>query len=135
MKPAILFLLLIVYGCSSKNSPPLNKILANGCFWDIIDNDSQGSTINSCYQFKSNGSCYIFLYEFRSHKMTDSVYKYYIDDVIVPETWETNGDTALNARGFDYKVVKYTRDSIYLQTIRHRSIVLVRNCKTIYPKE
>jgi hypothetical protein len=75
---------------------------------------------------------------FRQGKRTDTI-RLYIDDnddVIRPNIWNAEGDSILNVRGYKMKVLRYTKDSIFLNFSNHEDlIILIRNCNPIMKKK
>ena len=97
-----LLFIVIIYGFFSCNDPKptLSKLLASKCFWDITGDNRVIGGLNSCYQFLPNGKCYFYYYNFYNKKLTDSVFQYDDDDVVVPDLWSTIGDSILVAREY-----------------------------------
>ncbi len=122
------FLILFVISCQTKK-PNLRSILASPCYWDI-SGAQHTNTVNSCYKFNENGTCYFFYYNFLNKKKTDSVYRYDDDDVIVSDTWSIERDSIVTARSIEYIVSEYNEDTIYTKPGPNGVIALIRNCRT-----
>ncbi len=125
----IMLLFIVAFtGCIQKKSN-LEKNLTN-CFWDML-NKKQTNAPNSGYKFKKNGECSRFYYVFKDGKRADTVVLFNDDHVIVPHIWYVEGDTILNIRSFDLRIIRYNDDSIYLQRANKDTIILIKNCKTV----
>ncbi len=126
-------ILILLLSCQVQKSPSLKSILADQCFWDIVDDNQVRVGVNSGYRFLSNGNCFFYYYKFSRRKRTDSVYRYETTDVLFPNIWTSTDDTLLNIRGFEFRIISLTADSI--SVINKRSgdkLLLHKNCKTIY---
>jgi hypothetical protein len=128
------FATLYLVSCKSSHTPTLANILKSNCFWDITGDNEVIGGLNSCYRFLPNGQCYFYYYNFRNRKLTDSVVRYETDDVIVPTTWSSLGDTLLLARGTHYKVLAIAEDSVTVQGFLSDTLVFRKNCHTVLGK-
>lgn len=124
----LLFVPLCLISGKGTQKPKLEHILKSNCFWDRTGDNQVIGGLNSCYRFLPDGQCYFYYYNFRNRKLTDSVYRYETDDVILPTTWSTMGDTVLIARGTHYKVIAVTKDSVTIEAFMHDTMVFRKNC-------
>jgi hypothetical protein len=121
---------IFLLSCNPYKSPELKEVLKGDCFWDRTGDKEVNSGRNSCYKFSSEGRCFFYYYNFYNHKRTDSVFLYDDGDVIVPDTWTTQGDTSLIIRGIQYNVLDVTMDSVLLVITKTKdTIILRKNCK------
>jgi len=120
--------------CKASHSPTLNDILKSTFFWDRTGENRVIGGLNSCYRFLSDGQCYFYYYNFQNGTLTDSVFRYEADDVIVPTTWSTVGDTLLIARGTHYNVLVLANDSIIVKGYLNDTMVFRKNCHTVLDK-
>jgi hypothetical protein len=127
---AVLFLI----SCKHNDDHTLESILKSNCFWDRTCENQVIGGLNSCYRFLPDGQCYFYYYHFRNRKLTDSVYRYETDDVIVPTTWSVSGDTLLIARETHYKVLAIEKDSITVEGYMNDTMVFRKNCHTVLGK-
>ena len=127
--------ILLLSSCRNHNSKSsLKKVLSSHCYWDILDR-RYSDVANTCYQFKENGVCLYFNYNFFARKRTDSVYLYDDDDDIRPNTWLIEGDSVFIARNTRCPVIKYTTDSIYVKWPQNPdTMILIKNCRTVREK-
>ncbi|SHE77572.1 hypothetical protein [Flavisolibacter ginsengisoli] len=130
LTPVIVFLI----SCNDYRHPTLEDVLKSNCFWDITGDNQVIGGLNSCYRFLPDGQCYFYYYNFRNRKLTDSVFRYETDDVIVPTTWSTVGDTLLIARGTHYKVLTVAKDSVTVEGYLNDTMVFRKNCHTVLDK-
>lgn len=128
------FVVLYLISCSGAHTPTLEDILKSNCFWDRTGDNQVIGGLNSCYRFLPDGQCYFYYYNFRNRKLTDSVVRYETDDVIVPTTWSTIGDTVLIARGTHYKVFAVTKGSVIVEGYMNDTMIFRKNCHTILEK-
>ena len=128
----LLLALGILFFCSCKNTPEenLSDIIKSDCFWDITEDNQVIGGLNSCYKFLPNGECFLYNYKFYNRKITDSVYRYETDDVIVPTSWSVQGDTLLIARAVHYKVLAFAKSSISVEGFNNDTLVFRKNCST-----
>lgn len=126
--------ILFLISCKSRDAPSLESTLKSNCFWDITGDNQVIGGLNSCYRFLPNGECYFYYYNFRNRKLTDTVFRYETDDVIVPTTWSTVGDTLIIARGTHYKVLEVGKDSITVVGYLKDTLVFRENCQTVLGK-
>lgn len=120
--------------CKAPHPPTLDDILKSTCFWDRTGESQVTGGLNSCYRFLPDGQCYFYYYNFRNRKLTDSVFRYETDDVIVPSKWSVVGDTLLIARGIHYKVLAFANDSITVKGYLNDTMVFRKNCHTVLGK-
>jgi hypothetical protein len=124
-------LAILLISCKNHDAPTLENILKSNCFWDRTGENQVIGGLNSCYRFLPDGQCYFYYYNFRNRKLTDSVFRYETDDVIVPTTWSAVGDTLLIARGTHYKVLTVAKDSVTVEGYLNDTMVFRKNCHTI----
>jgi len=117
--------------CSNSKSLNLADTLKSNCFWDRINERGVIGGLNSCYRFLPNGQCFFYYYNFYNQKITDSVYRFEDNDVIVPATWTVKGDTSLIARGIHYKVLSFTKDCVIVEGYSKDMMIFRKNCQTI----
>ena len=130
MRKLLLFTMIpFLYSCKQK--PGLRETLASECFWDITGDNQVIGGLNSCFRFLPNGESHFYYYNFYDKKITDSVYLFDNDDVIIPNTWTTFGDSILIARGTEYKILDFQKDSVRASMGHLDTVVFKRNCHTI----
>ena len=108
----------------------LKDAITSNCFWDRTEDNEVIGGLNSCYKFLPDGRCYEYYFNFYNKKITDSVYRFADTDIMVPTTWSVVGDTLLIARGTDYKVLNFSKDSITLIGYESDTMIFRKNCKT-----
>src|SRR5215211_5078611 len=115
IRPPLALWMLTMLSCQNPNCLTLSDALKSNCFWDRTNESGGIGGLNSCYRFLADGQCFFYYYNFYNHKITDSVYRFEDNDLILPSTWTVKGDTSLIARGTLYKVLSFTKDSIMVE--------------------
>lgn len=118
--------LLLFNGCNSDHK--LKKILQSDCVWDVFY-FPEDSISRYCFKFKQQGVCNYFRYVFTKRIKTDSVVLYNDDDNILPNTWKIENDSVAYIRGNKVKIIKYSKDSIFLEFGLNESGLLIKNCR------
>jgi hypothetical protein len=91
----LIFAIFLITGCKTDNNTKLIAIITSNCYWDVRDTYSAANMrIAYCYKFNKDSSC---LYLFTPDKKGKRD-EYNSDDVVVPKTWELQGDTMLYLR-------------------------------------
>jgi hypothetical protein len=121
----------MITSCEKSKDPDLAEVLKGECFWDMTEKENVIGGLNSCYRFLSNGKCYFYYYNFYDKKRTNTVYKFDDDDVSVPETWSTEGDTVIIARGANYKVISFSDSQIVVEGYLKDTMSFIKNCETV----
>jgi hypothetical protein len=128
----LLVFVLLFEGCQSKKH--LSQNLIGDCFWDIFDKRYTNAP-NTAFKFNDR-KAYYFHYMFSERKKTDTIQLYDDNDDIRPNTWNAEGDSILNVRGYKMKVIRYTKDSVFLNFYNHDDlIILIRNCNPVMKKK
>mgnify|MGYP000943815096 CR=1 FL=1 len=132
MRRFLIFVLIIFAGttCKRYKAKTLRDVLSSKCFWDRTEEDRVIGGLNSCYQFLPDGQCFFYMYNFYNRRKSDSVYRYFDDDVIVPNRWSVEGDTILIARNYRLKILNFDESSVSYIGYKNDTIVLRKNCKT-----
>lgn len=132
IKIFIVFCFIVSLLCNCDEKKGVRDILTTNCFWDVL-NKGAIHPINSCFMFKDDGSCMFYYYNFFDRKRTDSVYKFDDGDVIVPNKWNVMNDS-IQIRANKYHLIKYESDSVFLTATGVDTMVLIKNCSTINPR-
>lgn len=127
-------LVCLFLSCKSPRPKTLSEILAGGCFWDITGEKQVIGGLNSCYRFLPDKSCFFYYYRFYNKRITDTVYRYYDGDNIVPDKWYAKGDTLLVARNTHYKVLTFDTVSVTVEGYKKDTMVFRKNCNTLIGK-
>ena len=115
----------------NKPNSNLSEVLKGDCFWDRTGENGVMGGLNSCYRFLPNGKCYFYYYNFYNHRVTDSVFRYEADDVIIPATWTSKSDTVLIARGTPYKVISFGENFVVVEGNFKDTVIFRKNCQTV----
>jgi hypothetical protein len=123
-----------LFSCKQSYSVSLENTLKSNCFWDITEDKQVIGGLNSCYRFLPDGQCYFYYYYFINKSLTRSVFRYDDDDIIVPDTWAVIGDSLLIARGTQYTVLAFSKDSIIVEGYLNDTLIFRKNCQTMLGK-
>lgn len=121
-KPSILLLVTVLLFAGCKKRQSIEDILTDGhsTYWNILSRDN--TFISGSYLFDKSGSC--VYYHYKAGKRSEL----YDDDVVYPHTWKLAGDTVLTIQGFDWRLLKWANDSIYLKNVnKGDTLILVKS--------
>src|ERR1700761_8780521 len=102
IKYGFFLLILLVAACKMDDHKKLALIMTSNCYWDVHDGYSAANQkVAYCYKFNKDGSCLHFFTPDKKGKRDE----YNSGDVVVPKTWELQGDTVLYLQGAKRRVL------------------------------
>lgn len=116
----VIIVISFIFYCCSRSEKLKNILIGDGSiFWDV----KTDSSANYCFWFGESGECKYYYYDKRGKR-----YHYDDEDQILPNTWAINDSNKFLLRGYEFRILKYNSDSIWLYNKKkEKGVLLVKH--------